>query len=43
MTEQPAVTIEIYMASHAQVFDALEKTGVAFVVGARRMVSFRPV
>jgi hypothetical protein len=43
MTEQPAVTIEIDMASHAQVFDALEKTSVAFVIGARRPMSLRPV
>jgi hypothetical protein len=43
MTEQPAVTIEIDMASRAQVFDALEKASVAFVVGARRTMSLRPV
>ena len=43
MTEQPAVTIEIDMSSHAQVFDALEKTSVAFVFGARLPMSLRPV
>jgi hypothetical protein len=43
MAEQPAVTIEIDMASHAQVSEFLEKTSVAFVVGARRMMSLRPV
>ena len=43
MTEQPAVTIEIDMASHAQVFDALDKTSVALVVGPRRVTSLGPV
>jgi hypothetical protein len=43
MAEQPAVTIEIDMASHAQVFDARDKTRVALVIGARRMTSLRPV
>src|SRR5205814_9613691 len=43
MTQQPAVTIEIDMASHAHVFDALEKTSVSVVIGARRPMSLRPV
>jgi len=43
MTEQPAVTIEIDMASHAHVFDALDKTSVSVVIGARRPMSLRPV
>src|ERR1041385_1255166 len=43
MTEQPAVPIEIDMASHAQVFNALEKTSVPLVFRARRPVSFCPV
>ena len=43
MTEQPAVTIEIDMASHAQVSEFLEKTSVAFVVRAWRMMSLCPV
>ena len=43
MTKQPAVTIEIDMASHAQIFDALDKTSVSVVVGARRLMSLRPV
>jgi hypothetical protein len=43
MTEQPAVTIEIQMALHAQVFDALDKTSIALVIGARWMLSLRPV
>src|SRR4029079_5497808 len=29
MTEQPAVTIEIDVALHAQIFDALDKTNVS--------------
>jgi hypothetical protein len=43
MREQPAVTIEIDMASHAQVFDARDKTSVALVISAWRMTSLRPV
>jgi hypothetical protein len=43
MTEQLAVTVEIDMASHAQVFDALEKASVAFVFGARGPMSLRSV
>jgi hypothetical protein len=43
MTEQPAVTIEIDMASHAQILDAFDKTSVSVVVGARRLMSLRPV
>jgi hypothetical protein len=43
MGEQPPVTIKIDMASHAQVFDARDKTSVALVIGPRRMTSLRPV
>ena len=43
MTEQPAVTIEIDVALHAQIFDALDKTSVSIVVSARRLMSLRPV
>src|SRR4030095_11258524 len=43
MTEQPAVTFEIDMASHARVFDGLEKISVAVVFGARWPMSLRPV
>src|SRR5262249_14028541 len=41
--KQPAVTIEIDMALHAQIFHALEKTTVPFIAGARRKVSLRSV
>ena len=43
MAEQPAVTLQIDMALHAQIFDALQKTKVTFVFGARRLMSLRSV
>jgi hypothetical protein len=43
VTEQPAVTIEIDVALHAQIFDALDKTNISIVVSARRLMSLRPV
>ena len=43
VAEQPAVSIEIDMGSHAQVFDALQKTSITSVLRARRTMSFRSV